>query len=138
MKKINKYLILSGVISCGAASAAAAFVQGGGSNLLGTLEPGLWQFKAVGGGAPATPVRQMCVKNQERLVQIQHGARDCEHYVVRGNAATMTVSYSCNGAGQGLTSIRKESARLIHIDSQGIHNNAPFSFTVEARRVAAC
>ncbi|NJM49864.1 MAG: hypothetical protein HC843_02425 [Sphingomonadales bacterium] len=138
MKKAAKFLILVLSVSGFGAGAALALAQGEAANLLSSLEPGLWQFKAVGGGAPGTPVRQLCVKNTGKLVQIQHGVRPCDHYVVRGNAATLTVSYSCKGAGQGLTSIRKESSRLIHIDSQGISGNGPFSFTVEGRRTGPC
>jgi hypothetical protein len=37
-----------------------------------------------------------------------------------------------------LTTIRKESSRIIHIQSQGIRNNAPFSFSAEGRKIGPC
>jgi hypothetical protein len=72
------------------------------------------------------------------LAQIQHGVANCPHLIVDSNANSITISYSCKGAGQGLTTIRKESGRLVQIKSQGIRNNSPFSFSVEGRRSGAC
>jgi hypothetical protein len=73
------------------------------------------------------------------LAQIKHGANaQCSHFVVRSTPTSVTISYSCKGAGQGLTTIRKESPRLIQIQSQGIHDGSPFSFSVEGRRAAGC
>ena len=72
-------------------------------------------------------------RRSARLTQIQHGDAPCSRYVVRSMPNSVTVSYSCR-AGQGLTTIRKESPELIQIQSQGIRNNAPFSFSVEAAR----
>lgn len=107
--------------------------------LLQSLERGLWQLRAIGGGASTAAPSQLCVADPRSLVQIQHGANShCSHYVVRSTATSVTISYSCKGSGQGLTTIRKESPRLIQIQSQGISNGAPFSFAVEGRRSATC
>ncbi|HQS79997.1 MAG TPA: hypothetical protein PLJ45_06895 [Sphingorhabdus sp.] len=81
---------------------------------------------------------KICLGNPEVLTQIQHAAAACERYVVRSTVNSVTVSYTCKGQGQGLTTIRKESNRIIHIQSQGIRNNAPFSFSVEGRRTGPC
>lgn len=132
------HILLSGICAFAAASGAFAIAQGGDLSLLDSVERGMWQLRAVGGGPSGAPVSQICVTDPTRLVQIQHGASACEHYVVRSSATAVTVSYSCKGQGQGLTTIRKESPRLIHIQSQGIRNNAPFSFAVEGRRMSAC
>ena len=91
-----------------------------------------------GGCASAPPVGQLCVGDVSRLTQLQHGTTPCEQYVVRSLPNSVTVSYSCKGQGQGLTTIRKESGKLIQIQSQGIRNNAPFSFSVEGRKTVAC
>jgi hypothetical protein len=97
--------------------------------VLQTLERGLWQLRAVGGGASGAAASQLCLGDPRMLAQIQHGAANCEHYVVESSANSVTISYSCKGAGQGLTTIRKESGRLVQIKSQGIRNNSPFSFS---------
>jgi hypothetical protein len=130
---------LGALLCMSAGSGALAFAQGGDLSLLDSLERGMWQLRPVGAGATtsatSTPI---CLGDQARLVQIQHGNAPCEHYVVRSTPNSVTVSYSCNGQGQGLTTIRKESNRLIHIQSQGIRNNSPFSFSVEGRKTGAC
>ena len=48
------------------------------------------------------------------------------------------VQYTCRGKGYGRTQIRRESNRLVQIDSQGIADGLPFSFSAEARRVGDC
>jgi hypothetical protein len=126
--------LAGGLVAGGIAMSA----QAGDGTFLETLDRGLWQLRAVGGGPSTAPVAQICLGDPSRLAQIQHGSSPCEHYVVRTNGNAITVSYSCKGQGQGLTTIRKESGRLIQIQSQGIRNNAPFSFAVEARRTGTC
>ena len=139
MKTKLSQLGLGALLCISAGSGALAFAQGGDLSLLDSLERGMWQLRPVGTGAAtsatSTPI---CLGDQARLVQIQHGNVLCEHYVVRSTPNSVTVSYSCNGQGQGLTTIRKESNRLIHIQSQGIRNNSPFSFSVEGRKTGAC
>jgi hypothetical protein len=138
MKMKLSHLAVAGLICMSACSTAFAFAQGGDLSLLESLDRGLWQLRAVGGGASGAPVSQLCIGDPARLTQIQHGDAPCSYYVVRSLPNSVTISYSCKGQGQGLTTIRKETGKLIHIQSQGIRNNSPFSFSVEARRSSAC
>jgi hypothetical protein len=108
------------------------------ANLLETLSRGMWQLRAIGGGETGAAIDKYCVGNPAKLAQIQHAALDCKQYVVRSTPNSITISYSCTNAGQGLTTIRKESSKLIHIDSQGIRNNSPFAFAAEARLTGPC
>ena len=126
---------LAGTILLSLTSAAIALTPANDLSLLNTLERGQWSFRAVGAEAPLTKI---CLGNPEVLTQIQHAGVSCERYVVRSTVNSVTVSYTCKGQGQGLTTIRKESNRIIHIQSQGIRNNAPFSFSVEGRRTGPC
>ena len=126
---------LAGTILLSLTSAAIAFTPANDLSLLNTLERGQWSLRAVGAEAPLTKI---CLGNPEVLTQIQHAGVACERYVVRSTVNMVTVSYTCKGQGQGLTTIRKESNRIIHIQSQGIHDNAPFSFSVEGRRTGPC
>lgn len=106
--------------------------------LLKSLDRGLWSFRAVSGGTGAAGTDKLCLGDALRLARMQHLDAQCSHYVVRSQPNSVTVSYSCKGQGQGLTTIRKESGKLIHIQSQGIRNNAPFSFSVEGRHAGGC
>ena len=126
---------LAGTILLSLTSAAIAFTPANDLSLLNTLERGQWSLRAAGAEAPMTKI---CLGNPEVLTQIQHAGVACERYVVRSTVNSVTVSYTCKGQGQGLTTIRKESNRIIHIQSQGIHDNAPFSFSVEGRKIGPC
>lgn len=136
MKTGFLHLALAGVLTLGAGSAAQGGAQADGSSLLQSLERGLWQLRALSGSDAAAS--QLCLGDPRLLVQIQHGATNCTHQLVDAGPNSVTISYSCKGAGQGLTTIRKESGRLVQIKSQGIRNGSPFSFTVEGRRSGAC
>lgn len=139
MKLRKTYLATIGILSLSAGS--AVFALGSGANaptLLETLEHGIWQMRTVGAGMSATPALQLCVNDPNMLTQIQHRDAPCSHFVVKSTPNLVTVSYSCKGQGQGLTTIRKETGRLINIQSQGIRNGSPFSFSYEARRSASC
>jgi Protein of unknown function (DUF3617) len=120
------------------AAGAFAMIDGDGSSLLDTIERGLWQLRAASGSGSTVPVNQYCVGNAERLVQLRHSGADCSQNIIRSTANSVTVSYSCRGQGQGITTIRRETSRLIQIQSQGIWNGAPFNFTAEGRRTGAC
>jgi hypothetical protein len=116
-------------------AAAGVAKSDGDMALLDSLDRGMWQLRPIGG---TMPMAKICLGKSESLTQIQHSGLACEQYVVRSNANSLTVSYSCAGHGQGLTIIRKETNRIIHIQSQGIRNNAPFSFSAEGRRTGPC
>ena len=118
-----------------AAGTAFAVAPNNGLALLDTLERGNWQLRATGSDEPLTKI---CLGNPDALIQIRHSGLACEQYIVRTSANSVTVSYTCKGQGQGLTTIRKESSRIVHIKSQGIRDNAPFSFAVEGRRTGPC
>lgn len=132
--KLSQYH-LAGAILLALTSTSLACAYANDLSLLNTLERGQWTFRATGAEAPLTKI---CLGNPEVLTQIEHSGITCERYVVRSTVNSVTVSYTCQGHGQGLTTIRKESNRIIHIQSQGIRNNAPFSFSVEGRKTGPC
>ena len=103
--------------------------------MLDSLDRGMWQLRPISGSVPMTKI---CRGEMETLTQIQHSGLACDQYIVRSSANSVTISYTCKGHGQGLTTIRKESSRIIHIQSQGIRNNAPFSFSAEGRKIGPC
>ena len=130
---LRYYLISLFLLS--AAGTAFAVAPNNGLALLDTLERGNWQLRTTGSNESLTKI---CLGNPDALIQIRHSGLACEQYIVRTSANSVTVSYTCKGQGQGLTTIRKESNRIVHIQSQGIRDNAPFSFAVEGRRIGPC
>ena len=134
MNKIFRLYALPCVFLLSLAAAGAAKPDGDMA-LLDTLDRGMWQLRPTGGSVPTSKI---CLGKSESLTQIQHSGLACEQYLVRSSPNSLTVSYTCAGQGQGLTVIRKETNRIIHIQSQGIENNAPFSFSAEVRRTGPC
>ena len=118
-----------------AAAGTPGVAQTPGLAMLNQLEQGQWQVRDR--DAPGTP-RALCLGDPRVLLQLRHPQAGCSRFVVDDGADVVTVQYSCPGNGGGRTSIRRETNRLVQIDTQGIANGAPFSATYEARRVGTC
>ena len=103
--------------------------------MLDRLEKGSWQLKERGGDQV---VQTMCLGDPRRLIQVYHARTGCSRYVIEDTPNSVTVHYTCPGAGHGRTTIRSETNRLVQIDTQGIADGRPFSQAIEARRVAGC
>jgi hypothetical protein len=102
--------------------------------MLTGLDDGKWEVRPRDGSA----VRRLCVQSGLELIQLQHGQSNCSRFVVEDDATSVTVQYTCRGNGYGRTTVRRETASLVQIDSQGIAGGLPFQFSAEARRVGAC
>lgn len=113
---------------------APAVAQGPSLAMLSALDDGQWELRFRDGGEN----RRVCVRSGLELIQIQHGQAACSRFVIDDGTREVTVQYTCRGDGYGRTTIRKESAGLLQIDSQGIAGGLPFEFSAEARRVGAC
>lgn len=103
--------------------------------MLETLESGRWELRERGSGAAP---EQVCLGDPQRLIQLRHPGVACERMTITDTPGEVTVQYTCRGQGYGRTHIRRESGRLIQLDSQGIAHGLPFSFAAEGRRVGAC
>lgn len=111
-----------------------AIAQAPSLAMLDGLERGEWQLRFRGGEA----TRRICLRTGQELIQLRHRDPGCSRYVVEDGANEVTVQYSCPGNGYGRTSIRRETASLVQVESQGIADGKPFQFTAEARRTGAC
>jgi hypothetical protein len=103
--------------------------------MLNEIEAGRWELRLREAGAG---VERICLRDGRRLIQLRHPQQLCESYVVSDAPADVTIQYTCHGKGYGRTHIRKESGRLVHIESQGIAGGLPFNFVAEARRIGEC
>lgn len=101
---------------------------------LDRLERGQWELRAPNDRVIAA----ICLGNPALLAQPQHGGRPCTQEVTARDARSVTMRYSCPGAGSGQTVIRVETPRLAQIDSQGLDRGTPFALRAQARRVGAC
>ena len=115
--------------------ATAVPAEGPSLAMLDTLEKGSWQLRERGNNAVA---QTMCFGDARRMIQIYHPRANCSRYVIEDSPKSVTVHYTCPGAGHGRTTIRSETNRLVQIDTQGIADGKPFSQAYEARRSGAC
>jgi hypothetical protein len=117
--------------------ALAGPAMGAGSSLsmLDQLSPGRWEVRYREAGVPP---QRLCLSSGQGLIQLRHPGAACERFVVEDGPGHVVVQYTCKGRGYGRTHIRKESAQLAQISSQGIAGGLPFEFTAEARRVGDC
>ncbi len=109
--------------------------QGPQLAMLDQLESGRWELHIRGaeGG-----VERLCLRDRWRLIQLRHPVENCERMVVNDGTSEVTVQYICRGRGYGRTHIRRETGKLVQIDSQGIADGLPFAFSAEGRRVGDC
>ena len=130
MRRFASYCCALLVLGGGAALAA----QGDALAMLAKVQRGQWTVTPRDGG----PARTVCLGDPAQLVQLRHAGSACSRFVVEDAADKVTVQYTCKGNGYGRTSIRRETATLVQIESQGIEGGLPFQFKAEARRTGAC
>ncbi|MGQ2974760.1 MAG: hypothetical protein ACT6QT_03590 [Sphingopyxis sp.] len=123
------------LVALGCAAASAVPAQAPSLAMLDRLEKGSWQLRERG---KEDVLQTICVGDARRMIQIQHPRSTCSRYVIEDTPNSVTVHYTCPGAGHGRTSIRSETNRLVQIDTQGIADGRPFSQAIEARRTGGC
>ena len=123
------------LVALGLAAATTVPAQAPSLAMLDRLEKGSWQLRERG---KDVVLQTMCLGDARRMIQIEHPQSNCSRYVIEDTPTSVTVHYTCPGAGHGRTTIRSETNRLVQIDTQGIAGGRPFSQAIEARRAGAC
>lgn len=124
---------LSGVIS--GSGVAAAGPVGTPIKALSLVQPGQWEIRSRDN---PDVNRSFCMADARVLLQLRHPNNVCTRYVISDDQREATVQYSCAASGNGRTTIRVETPRLVQIDTQGIADQSPFAFSAEARRTGEC
>ena len=101
--------------------------------MLDQLEGGKWELHERSGQP-----QQICVPGGRQLIQLRHPGAQCSPFVIEDTAAQVVVQYTCAGRGYGRTQIRRETNRLVQIESTGIVDGYPFDLSAEARRMGPC
>jgi len=130
---MKRAMICLGLGVAGSAVLAAATAPAPAPRVLARIQPGQWTLR----GLDAAP-RSMCIADPAMLLQLRHPGPGCSRTVLEDGPSQGQVHYSCPGHGYGDTVVRVETPSLIHVDSQGVADNAPFNMSVEARRTGAC
>ncbi|PKP98843.1 MAG: hypothetical protein CVT74_09690 [Alphaproteobacteria bacterium HGW-Alphaproteobacteria-13] len=136
MAIFSPFLLRMAAVAGGALAAATAVpAQAPSLAMLDRLEKGSWQLRERGQDNVA---RTMCLGDARRMIQLEHPRANCSRYIIEDAPNSVTVHYTCPGAGHGRTTIRSETNRLVQIDTQGIAEGRPFSQAFEARRTGPC
>lgn len=124
-----------GAIAAATGGASAAAGDPPVPTALATLQHGQWALRSRDGSAPP---KTLCLGDPRILLQIRHSGAACNKYVITNDPAQAVVHYSCAGVGNGRTSIRVETPRVVQIESQGVEGKQPFDITYEGRRIGEC
>ena len=116
-------------------AAAVALIAAQRPTALAQTSPGLWEID----GAPGTraPARE-CVADVATLAQFEHRAKACRRNVVSDGPSSTVIQYTCAGSEYGRSKMTVITPRSLRIETQGISDNLPFAYVLQARRVGDC
>jgi hypothetical protein len=119
------------------AGMAAALVLTGAQQpaALAQTLPGLWEVSGMPGAR--VPARE-CVADVAVLARYEHRNGACTVKVTSDVASSAVVDYSCGAAEFGHSKIDVITPRSLRIQTQGVSDNMPFSYLLQARRIGDC
>ena len=123
------FLLVSGALAIGAAAVAQRPAA------LAKAAPGLWEIAGLPGAK--TPARE-CVSDVLALAQFEHRRQSCTRSVISDDQVSTVIQYNCAGGGFGRSKMTMITPRSIRIETQGISDNLPFNYVLQARRVGDC
>lgn len=98
-------------------------------------QPGLWEISGVPGSN--APVRR-CVADIAQLARFEHRGKNCAPKITSNSGNATVVDYRCGSAGFGHSKVEVITPRSLRIDTQGISDQLPFAYVLQARRVGDC
>ena len=128
MARWKQLLILAApaaVLGLSAATRPAALAQVSG---------GLWELT---GPQFKQPLRE-CVADSMMLAQVEHRGQKCGRTLISDRDPEAVVEYKCAGGGFGRSKITVITPRALTIETQGISDNFPFGYTLQAHRLGDC
>jgi hypothetical protein len=126
MKRTGLALLAIGGLALAAAAQPSVFTQ---------AQAGMWEISGVPGAK--TPLKQ-CIANVAALGEFEHRGKSCSVKVISSSASSTVIEYSCGAAGFGRSQVDAITPRSLRIDTQGISNQLPFSYVLQARRIGDC
>ncbi|MFL6743798.1 MAG: DUF3617 domain-containing protein, partial [Sphingomicrobium sp.] len=84
-----------------------------------------------------SPPRQ-CVSDVLALARYEHRGKNCSSKTISQSASSVVVEYSCGGAGFGHSKLDVITPRSLRIETQGVSDNLPFSYVLQAHRLGDC
>jgi hypothetical protein len=122
-------------LAVAAVAAALALTGARQPSALSQTQSGLWEISGVPGSR--MPIRQ-CVADVASLAQFEHRGKACSPKIIKDGMSSTLIEYSCGAAGFGRSQVDVITPRSLRIDTQGISNQLPFGYVLQARRVGDC
>jgi hypothetical protein len=117
---------LTAILALGAAQRPAALAQ---------TDTGLWELSGLPG---AKLPQRMCVADTAVLAQYEHRGQMCTRLVISDTPTVTVIHYTCPSGGFGRSKLTLLTPRSLRIETQGISENFPFNYVIQARRVGEC
>ena len=119
----------------GGAAALLVLTAAQPPSALAPASGGLWEISGVPGAK--APARE-CVADVAALAQFEHRGKSCTRVVISDAGSAAVIHYTCPGGGFGRTKITVITPRNLRIETQGISDNLPFNYQLQARRAGDC
>lgn len=129
MAAMGRSLILGVAIAVSAVAPAAQ------PSALTQVAGGIWEISGAPGNQSA--IRQ-CFADILTLAQFEHRTRNCSQTVLSAKGTSTVINYSCGPADFGQSQIDVITPRSLRIATQGISDQLPFNYVLQARRVGDC
>jgi hypothetical protein len=125
---------ISPILASGIVLPVAAFAASQ-PTALADVSGGLWEIS----GAPGSqaPIRQ-CVADILTLAQFEHRGQNCSRSVLSDGPSSTRIYYKCGAAGFGQTQVDVITPRSLRISTQGISDQLPFNYVLQAHRLGEC
>ena len=121
------------ILAAGALSGAAVWAARPAA--LAKASPGLWEIYRLPGNRD---MARECVGDVLSLAQYEHRGHRCTSSIVTDGPISTVIQYSCPGGGFGRSTLTMITPRSLRIETQGISDNLPFNYVLQARRVGDC
>ncbi|HEY4070259.1 MAG TPA: hypothetical protein VGM04_01725 [Sphingomicrobium sp.] len=123
------------ILALGIVAPAAAALAASPPTALAKVAAGMWEISGVPG--TKAPLRQ-CVANVLALAQFEHRSKACKANVIGNGERTTRIAYDCGSSGFGQSEVDVITPRSLKIATQGISDQQPFNYTLQAHRVGEC
>ncbi|HEX3424397.1 MAG TPA: hypothetical protein VHS33_13505 [Sphingomicrobium sp.] len=72
------------------------------------------------------------------LAQFEHRGQNCSRNVLSSGQGSARIDYKCGSAGFGQSQVDVITPRSLRISTQGISDQLPFNYVLQAHRVGDC
>ena len=95
---------------------------------------GLWEVSA----RQRRPIATIASRTRSCSPSTSICGRNCTRDVIRNQRAAAEIHYTCSGGAFGQSNVELLTPRSLRIETQGISDNAPFHYVLQARRIGNC